>query len=242
MPENGCRLGCGEACPTPPDGDATCGTDGRCTFDCEPPFRREGDECVCTPRTCEDAMYMCGELDDGCGTPLDCGSCGTGDCIDGTCRCSPDGHEANDSSTTAPNLGSFDDSDDPDDFILSDGTIDEMGDVDWYRFSITDGTDFGNPRLTVTLDQIPMGANYDVAAFYTCGGGSDASTCSMGTVDNTLGHGCAASASGTTAETVEIETECDHLSTDDGGSLYVRVRAASWAGQCAAYRLTLRVR
>ena len=51
-PANGCRLGCGEPCPTPPDGEASCDEDGACVVACPPPFRLEGGECVCTPMDC----------------------------------------------------------------------------------------------------------------------------------------------------------------------------------------------
>src|SRR5690606_29811798 len=59
-PENGCRTGCGEPCPTPPAGEAACDESGACTFACPPPFHREGTECVCTARTCAELGFMCG--------------------------------------------------------------------------------------------------------------------------------------------------------------------------------------
>lgn len=242
-PENGCRLGCGEACPAPAMGTASCNAAGACDFTCALPFRREGDACVCVPRTCEEMSATCGAPDDGCGTTLDCGSCGGGSCIDGRCACTPDaGEPANDSRSNAASLGSFDDSDDPDDAIVSDLNLDEDVDLDWIRASIVDGTDFGNPRLTVTLDRVPSGADYELSAFYVCGGGTDVSTCSMGSADNEVGRGCRASSGSGTSATVEIETECDHLSTDDGGTLFIRVRATTWGGSCEPYRVTLRVR
>lgn len=240
-PANGCRLGCGEACPAPPSGMVSCSAEGTCAFTCTPPFHPVGDSCECAPFTCEDMGWTCGAPDDGCGTPLDCGTCATGTCIDGTCACMPDGHEADDSSTTAPSYGSFDDAADPPDTVLSDHTLDDARDLDWMRFSITDGTDLSNPTLTVTLDQIPIGSDYDLSAFYVCSGGTDASTCSTGTADNEVGRGCTSAGTGA-SETVVVATECDHLSTDDSGTLYVRVRSATWGSTCDPYRVTLRVR
>ncbi len=240
-PERGCRLGCGEPCPAPAGGVASCSTAGACGFDCPPPFRVEGTGCVCTPRTCAAAGAMCGALEDGCGETLDCGACGAGGtCRDGVCACAPDAHEPNASNTTATALGSYDDADDPD-ATFTDFGIDDAGDVDWMRFSITDGTDGGNPRMTLTLDQIPMGNSLQLSAFYACRAGAEASACNSGLTDNEIGHGCTASSTRTTG-TVEIASDCDHLSTDDGGTLYVRVRATAFGSMCSPYRLRLSVR
>ena len=242
-PANGCRLGCGEACPAPAMGTASCSSAGACDFTCPVPFRREGDACVCTPRTCESMGAMCGAPDDGCGTTLDCGTCASGACVDGRCSCAPDPHEpANDSRSNAPSFGSYDDSEDPPDGVVGDLSLDEETDVDWMRFSIVDGNDFGNPELTVTLDRVPSGADYRLSAFYVCGGGTDASTCSMGSSDNEVGRGCSASTGTAGSAVVAIATECEHLSTDESGTLYVRVRASTWGGSCEPYRVRLRVR
>jgi hypothetical protein len=242
-PANGCRLGCGEACPAPPAGMTSCSPAGTCDFACTPPFVRMGTMCVCTPRTCASMGYECGAPDDGCGTTLDCGSCGTtGTCIDGTCACMPDAAEENDGSSSATMLASYDDSADPPPGVFQDYNIDVATDVDWMRFAITDGTDFGNPQITVALDRIPTGADYALSAFYVCADDPDSTTCAMGTVDNELGHGCTAVDSSAT-ETVELATDCDDLlSSDDSGTLYVRVRPVTWGGSCAAYRVTVSVR
>lgn len=240
-PSNGCRLGCGEPCPAPASGTVSCSGAGACDFTCTPPFRREGDACVCVPRTCATMGAMCGAPDDGCGTPLDCGSCaGDGVCIDGRCACMPDAREPNDSNTVAPNLGSFDDAADPPDAVFADMNIDDASDVDWVRFSIADGFDFGNPNLLVTLEQVPSGATYSLSAFYVCASGGDSSTCALGMADNELGRGCTRSVTSGAAGQVQIETECS--GTDESGTLYVRVRATTWSGSCAPHRLTLRVR
>lgn len=240
-PANGCRLGCGEPCPEPPSGELSCTSAGTCSFECTPPYRPMDGTCVCAPFTCEDMGWMCGSPDDGCGRPLDCGSCGTGACIDGACSCAPDAHESDDSRSSVTSVGTYSDSDDPPDAVIGTHTLDEAGDVDWIRYDITDGTDGGNPRLTVTLDQIPTGSAYTLSAFYVCDGGTDASTCAAGTADNEVGRGCTAMGTGS-SRMVEVETECEHISTDETGTLYVRVRAATWASTCGPYRVTLRVR
>jgi len=242
-PENGCRLGCGEPCDAPDMGNPSCGMDGRCTWECAPPFRRVGDECVCTPTTCEAIAYECGAPDNGCGMPLDCGSCTDGAaCTTGRCACTPDGFEPNDSNTTPTVRPGLDDSDDPPDVILT-ANLDEMRDEDWFRFPITDGTDGGSPRMTVTLRNIPVGSDYTLSAYFVCGDAGDVSTCAMGTADNFVGRGCTGGASGSSPETVEIVADCDRtFSFDDGGTLLVRVRAATWMNTCGPYEVVVRVR
>jgi len=242
-PANGCRLGCGEPCDAPDMGDAACDMAGMCTWMCEPPFRRMGDTCVCAATTCEAIGYECGAPDDGCGMPLDCGSCGGGaTCTMGRCGCSPDMYEPNDSNTMATARPGLNDADDPPDVILS-GNIDEMRDEDWWTFPITDGTDGGNPRITVTLRNIPIGSDYTLSAYYVCGGSEDNSTCSMGTPDNYVGNGCAGRVTGSGPETVEIETDCSRgLSADDSATLLVRVTAPTWMSTCGPYEVVVRVR
>ncbi len=47
-----------------------------------------GEDSACTPTTCAALGYVCGTPDDGCGTPLSCGSCGTGETcnVSGQCQ------------------------------------------------------------------------------------------------------------------------------------------------------------
>lgn len=240
LPENGCRYGCGEPCPTPPDGTADCDADGTCTFACEPPFRREGDACTCAARTCEDWGYTCGAPDDGCGMLLDCGSCaGGGACIDGACQCMPDAREPNDSRLEAPNIGSATDAPDTN-LVFDTFSIDEASDEDWFAISVADDFDAGNPQVRVTLRGFGSGSDYDLAAYYVCGSGGDSSTCSAGMVDNMIGHGCASRSSGGTSETVEIASECS--GTDDGGTLYLHITARAFGGSCMPYELEVDVR
>src|SRR5688500_10136946 len=149
--DNGCRLGCGEPCPVPPDGAAACGADGRCTFECPPPFRPEGGMCVCTPTTCELLTVMCGAPDNGCGEPLNCGDCdGMGVCTDGRCECPADAREPNESRLSPQALNAQGDS--PDSFqVYEEFNMHAAGDNDWFTIRVSDDNDGGNPQITVTL-------------------------------------------------------------------------------------------
>jgi hypothetical protein len=241
-PANGCRLGCGDACPVPAMGMASCSAEGRCDFACTPPFRRQELTCVCAPRTCAEMVYECGAPDNGCGTPLDCGMCPAGvTCLEGRCGCGPDPREpGNDTSAGAPVIATLDDSDDPPDAVVEDATLDDGTDVDWYAYTVVDGTDFGNPVIGVTLDRIPAGESYELSAFYICDDGDDTTGCTTGTPTAELGRGC--SATGTTAQSVSMETECEHLSDDESGVLLVRVRSVAGATSCGLHRVTVSVR
>ena len=241
VPASGCRSGCGTACAAPASGTATCTMAGACDFTCEAPFRRDGAACVCPAVTCMDIGYMCGTPDNGCGTPLSCGTCATGTCMMGRCACSPDPHEPNDGNTLATRGPELNDADNPD-LNLADYSIDEARDVDWMVFHIVDGTDGGNPVINIRLSGIPAGSDYDLAGFYVCDAGSEATGCNQGTIDNTLlGNGCIGShTSGD--EIVELATDCSHISTDDSGSLYIRVTAPTYGGSCAPYQIAMTVR
>ncbi len=244
MPENGCKLGCGEPCPTPPDGSAACDADGQCTFDCPAPFHQDGTMCVCTPSTCDDIGYMCGAPDNGCGTPLDCGACADGGvCTDGACACPQDAQERNESSDAAAALGDLSDSP-VSDVTFDMLTIDTADDEDWFSFQVADNLDCctsTNPDITVTLDRIPDGSNYDLAAYYICSATRDNQTsCGSGAPDAMIGAGCSSSASGTTIETVLLNTECGGT-TNENGTLLVHVHPTGFGGSCQPYRLHVHV-
>lgn len=242
-PAMGCRLGCGEACVAPARGVASCTSDGACDFACTSPFRRVGDACTCLPATCEELGFVeCGAPDDGCGTTLDCGSCPMGGtCVAGRCGCAPDLHEPNDTQSTFTVIsGDLDDSMDPDTMVADFG-LHSMDDEDWIRWHVVDGFDLGgNPIITVTLEGVPIGADYDLAAFFRCDSGGDATACDVGTPDFRVGRGCASATAGAGAvETVTLSTECSGL--DEHGGLYVLVTARTFT-TCGTYRVQVSVR
>ncbi|MFK7992023.1 MAG: hypothetical protein AB8I08_38755 [Sandaracinaceae bacterium] len=245
-PANGCRLGCGEPCPTPPDGTASCSADGMCSSgECEPPAMLVDGECVCTPMDCDGLGAMCGAPDDGCGTPLDCGTCADGGtCVGGSCGCMPDMDEANGSRAEAdarPFLAVLNDSDD-DEVTFTMFTIDSAADEDWYRVDVEDGADGGAPVIEVELSGIPSGSNYDLSAFWTCDEGTPGEDCDAGMPDSELGFGCSSNSSGTTSELVIIDSWCGMRFSGDPGVLYVRVRPATVGGTCEPYTLRIKAR
>lgn len=246
LPERGCRLACGtDPCPTPMGGVALCTVEGRCEFECPAPWSRDGERCVCTAQRCEDLGATCGTYDDGCGGTLTCGMCGSGQSCDEesrACECTADRGEPNPSSVTAFALPEFTDSPDTMMSFGADFGIGAADDVDFFSFHVVDGFDTGNPVVRITLDGIPTGSNYDLAAWYVCDDGGNVSTCNIGAADSTLGAGCRATGAGTTIETVEIATDCDRFGTGDDGTVYVRVTAPTWSGACDRYTLDIAVR
>jgi len=240
VPDNGCRFGCGEPCPTMMGGSAGCSEDGACTFECDPPFELVGEACVCAPMTCDDLGFMCGAPDDGCGMTIDCGTCAEGDCVDGACSCPPDGREPNDTQASAPDIGDASDAPDTNLVFADMFSLHSEMDEDWFTIDVSDDFDAGNPQIRVTVRDIPTGDDYDLAAWYLCDAGGDDHSCNAGGPDSTIGRGCIATSSGSTPETVEISTECS--STDESGELLIRITAERVTGECANYELEVDVR
>ena len=241
LPANGCQLACASgACTAPAGGTSICAA-GLCDFTCAPPFVRTSESCACTPRTCADLDAMCGTPDDGCGTPLSCGTCGgASECTAGACLCTPDVGEPNDVERDAISLGATNDADDGPTLTNVIYNSDDALDVDFYEVDVTDGTDLGNPALTVTLDGMPVGTNLDLVAWYRCTAGGDSHSCTSGTAySGAGGAGCASSNAGTSTETIGIDTECS--TTNDSGRLLIRV-ATTGFGACGNYRLVVRTR
>ncbi len=243
MPANGCRLGCGTPCMTPANAMGTCDAMGRCGFTCTAPYVPMGMGCSCTPTSCMALGYECGAPDNGCGEALSCGTCsGGGTCVEGRCGCLPDAAEPNNSNTSARAGMRLNDSDDPS-FTISGMNIHAAGNEDWFAYPVTDGSDGGNPRINVTLSNIPAGADYELVAYYACDTSNDDSSCSAGSPDNFVGRGCNGAASGSASETVEITTECANgvFNSDDSGTLYIRVIPRAWSTSCGAYQIDVRV-
>ncbi|MCS6797652.1 MAG: hypothetical protein NZ898_03840 [Myxococcota bacterium] len=238
-PSTGCRLGCGMPCPVPEHAEAICTSEGRCDFRCVPPATRSGDGCRCTPRTCADVGAACGTIDDGCGGRRECGSCASGSCVEGRCRCGADDVEPNDAQLAATALRELTDA--PDSLASYETwNLHEATDVDWLRMRVRDEFDAGNPIVTVTLDASATGHDLDLGAWYVCDAGGDGSACTMGAGDAMLGRGCLGETVGDVPESVRIEAECS--GTNDTGTLFVRVRARTWSGRCDPYRLRVEVR
>jgi hypothetical protein len=194
----------------------------------------------CIPDTCEDLGATCGPIDDGCGGRRNCGTCDVAlgqrcDLDVNTCVCDPDTNEPNDSSTGRPSLANL--PDEPDSMFSFDGTIHVDTDEDWYAVTVEDAGFGGNPIVTVELLTTPAGEDYDIAAYFVCTSGGDSSTCSMGLSDNMLGRGC--TSTGTATDRVSLTSECSGIT--DSGTVYIRVRAASWGGACGMFTARITV-
>ncbi len=240
-PENGCSMGCGESCPTPALGVASCTALGACDFTCEPPAVRDGDTCLCTPMTCEEQSFECGAQTDGCGMDLDCGTCpGGADCgMDGMCACMDDAAERNDGRDSAYDIGSYDDggtSNTFDAFALSSDT-----DEDWFVATIVDATNLSTaPDIDVTLSGIPTGSNYDLAVWFVCDSGTEEVNCNPGGADAMIGAGCTSAGPSTMREHVRLETNCTGT-LDETGIAFIRVTSSMWDNTCAPYTLEVLV-
>ncbi len=166
------------------------------------------------------------------------GDCGT--CLEGACSCTPDANEPNDTASTPHSLGTYNDADD-DEMSFTDSSVHSMADGDWFSFNVVDGLDGGDPRITVTLDSIPTGSNYDMELFFACGPGGDSSTvddCTAYT-DGAGHNGCASRNSGVTREIATIIAHCS--STDEDGVALVHVIPAAWVNTCNNYSLNVYV-
>lgn len=234
LPENGCRLGCGEPCPAPAGGAAACDDAGMCTLGCEPPFHMQDGECVCAPRTCDDIGYQCGAPDDGCGTPLDCGACdGDGVCMDGLCSCPKDEREPNDSLLAVRDTQVEHIPDENDwERTYASWNLHSATDADWYRFKVTEDG-WNNPGITLTLSGVPDGSEYELMAYYVCDDGADISDC-------TVGSPCTRRATRMNNALLQFDIDCDRVGWDDSGALFIRVTSVRWGGSCAPYSLTVK--
>ena len=243
-PMHGCRLGCGQPCATPSMGVGACSSGGTCDFTCPSPFHRLGDRCICTPTTCPAIAYHCGTPDDGCGTPLNCGSCAGGAvCLTGNCACMPDAHEPNDSNANATHEPEMSDAS-PSNATFSDFNLDSATDVDWITFHVHNGASLGYPHVGVRLYSIPIGSDYDLGVWYACDNRTNNTTCAVGTADNMIGHGCTSSLASIAEENVDLTTNCGGVGGfgDASGTVFIRVTAPTFGGACQPYSLDIRVR
>ena len=182
-------------------------------------------------------MATCGTPDDGCGGTLECGTCAEGTaCVEGACSCGVDTAEENEVQATAHHIGEVNDA--PRTAMSVDTfSLHAVTDVDWYEVTVTDGVDFGNPSVTVTLADAAPG--YIIGAWYVCNSGGDGTTCETGDHSMYAGRGCSSPTDGTGATTVVLEASCS--GTDESGILLIRVMAEADAefDACTPYRLEI---
>ncbi len=142
--------GCaGEGACAPGDiGERACGEDvGECSPGVE--TRTCNGQCQWSDYgACRDAVGPSPEV---CGNRLD------EDC-DGRVIRRPDGWEDNDDCGACYLIE--DGAEDPNVFLR--GTIDYFGDVDYFCFNGVDNLGFGNEEITITLEDIPAGNDYDI--------------------------------------------------------------------------------
>jgi len=228
--ELGCRFGCGEPCAGGANGTATCTAVGTCGLECNPGYANVNGECVVL--SCSDVGYVCGDLQDGHGGSVSCGTCfGSATCAaDHTCSVPADAMEPDDTREAAKDLGSFNDYDDAN-RTVSALTVGDANDEDWYRFRVFDGFDAGNPdvRVTLSLGNGALATNHELTVWFKCDSGDATSiSCGEGSAthstnnsgDATLGNGCAVNAKNVVW--AGFTPNCS--GTDDSGVAFVRVR------------------
>ena len=212
------------------------------------------DTCVPDPSSivCEDKM--CGQLPDGCGGTLNCGSCGiVGTCnTAGTsCSCPSDTNEPNNNFSSATDLGSF--TDDPDSSWFENFSIHTDSDEDWFIFNVQDTGFSGNPHISVWLN--PMDpedpsqwnegsdeSDYELIVWYSCNNGGNEHSCEDGFVSTDLSHGFSCWDPGNYQyyPGVRLGTECSGT-TDESGTAVVMVRKQYRHGYCDSYDLSISV-
>lgn len=233
-PATGCSLGCGNPCEAPEGAVATCSTSGTCDFVCDAGYALVGD--ACTPFACESAGYTCGTYTDQAGTVFECGSCvdGTGCGPTHQCAVARDAYESNDVRGDARALGDFDDLGDQNRWVdrLS---ISSLVDEDWFTARIVDGTDGGNPDVTIQLtnrlDQLGwLDSRHELTVWFQCDstdtgtsvrcGEWYTTTDTNGATDPGLGIGCQVDA--TYLVWADIAPSCSGIS--DSGTATIRIR------------------
>ena len=232
-PEVGCKFGCGQACPVPENGSATCTAGSVCDITCDAGYSEINGECVAF--SCGNVGYVCGDYTDDAGTTFSCGACyGSTTCgSDHKCNIASDSFEPNDSSTSAKDLGSFNDADNASRWVEK-LTIDESTDSDWFKFRVVDGFDFNNPDVRVSLSHRGtslgwLSSSHEITVWFKCDGSDEGTNMDCGewyTTEKTnnangaLGKGC--TTYGTYVVWGEFEPNCS--GTNESGTAYVRVR------------------
>ena len=166
----------------------------------------------------------------------------------GPTACPADDFESNDSQQTARDLGRL--QDDPDSMRGITATVHRGNDVDWYRVHVSDTGLGGDPNVAVTVPQ-----GFAVTTWFVCDRGrvTDA-TCLQGsseymTIEGV--EGCRGSvpepfadANGTTTYPTEVvaasTSDCSGTSDDDG-TVYIRVERSSSSRNACTYDLSIAV-
>jgi len=117
-------------------------------------------------------------------------------------------------------------------------TLHTTDDVDFYRVRVVDAA-MSNPTIRVTLTGVPTVDDWEVAMWFTCDTGGDASLCNSGTDDATFGVGCADTTGTTGMARVQLQTFC--ATTDEDGDLLIRIMSSTWTNACMPYHLTVEV-
>lgn len=149
---------------------------------------------------------------------------------------SADKYEPNDSASAAKDLGGF--TDDPDSSLRVDLTTHQAGDVDFFKFKITDQGIGGDPIVTISAPE-----GYELTTWFTCARGNvKTMVCTRGKeVEEpavTAGKGCQnEQPNGSISST----TDCDD-GDDDDGEILLRVRKLDTSSTCtSAFNITIEV-
>lgn len=150
--------------------------------------------------------------------------------------CDPDKYEGNDTPQAAKDLGDFtDDPNSKDNLVLS---ITTGSDVDFFRLRVKDRGLGGDPVVTVSAPE-----GYEVTTWFTCATGTPEKgfACSRGSEvtepDVAPGPGCTSVAP---SASVSSSTDCSGTSDDDG-TVLVRIRRLDKAQTCSNYDVTIEV-
>jgi len=166
----------------------------------------------------------------------------------GPTACAADEFEANDTQQTARDLGRL--QDDPDSARGVTATVHHGKDVDWYRVHVSDTGLGGDPNVAVTVPQ-----GYSVTTWFVCDGGRVVDKmCLQGsseymTVEGI--EGCRGSVpdsftdqNGNTvypSDVVAVSTTDCSGTSDDDGTLYIRVERSSSSSTACTYDLSIAV-
>jgi hypothetical protein len=164
----------------------------------------------------------------------------------GPTRCVADAFEANDTQEAARDLGRL--QDDPDSSRTISATVHVGTDVDWYRVHVSDTGIGGNPNIGVSVPQ-----GFSVTTWFVCDQGRVVDkTCLQGSSESMTVNdveGCRGSvpdpttdANGTTVyatdEIAASTTDCSGTS-DDNGTLFIRVERSSSQASTCSYDLSI---